>query len=350
MRTVTPIPGEQPAADDLAESRRSCSVKTFHRGHRLRRTRNLRMLFQESHVRIDDVVCPLFVSEALKTPRPVQGMPGICQIPESALEAEIDRLSKLRIKSIMLFAVAAHKDGTGECSLDPTGVLSRVIRTAKSTNPDLVVMADNCFCEFTEHGNCGIVVGDQIQNDLTLANLGRQAVVCAQAGADVICPSGMIDGQVVGIREALDANGFPDTPVMAYAAKFASCYYGPFRDAAGVSFKGERTTYQVNPANGREAILECMADAAEGADILMIKPGLMYLDIIARLRDRLDLPLAAYQVSGEYAMIQMAAERGVFTLEKAVMESMLAFKRAGADIVVTYFAETIANMFRGTGG
>lgn len=262
---------------------------------------------------------------------------------------EIERLSNLGIKSVMLFAVSAHKDSTGECSLDPSGVLSRIIRTSKSVNPDLVVMADNCFCEFTEHGNCGIVVGDQIQNDQTLLNLGRQSVVCAQAGADVICPSGMIDGQVVGIREALDANGFPDTPVMAYAAKFASCYYGPFRDAAGVTFKGERTTYQVNPANGREAILECMADAAEGADILMIKPGLMYLDIIARLRDRLDLPLAAYQVSGEYAMIQMAAERGVFALEKAVMESMLAFKRAGADIVVTYFAETIAHILRGEG-
>ena len=273
-------------------------------------------------------------------------MPGIFQIPENNIEHEIDKISSLGIKSVMLFGVSAHKDNTGECSLDKTGILTRIVKKTKTTNSDLVVMADNCFCEFTEHGNCGIVEGDNIQNDETLMLLGRQAVVCAEAGADVICPSGMIDGQVVGIRGALDSNGFKDTPVMAYAAKFASSYYGPFRKAAGVNYKGERKTYQINPANGREALIETLADQQEGADILMIKPGMPYLDVIARLRDRTNLPLAAYQVSGEYAMISLAAEQGALDLDKAIMESMIAFKRAGTDLIVTYFAERIAKLFQ----
>jgi porphobilinogen synthase len=244
---------------------------------------------------------------------------------------------------MMLFGVSHNKDHTGSDSMDPNGLMARMIDRAKQAAPELVIIPDTCFCEYTDHGHCGPLDDNgDVDNDRTLENIAMQAVVAAEAGADMIAPSAMMDGQVSAIRHALDSTGFSHLPIMAYAAKFASCFYGPFRDAAGCSLgktknvRSDRKTYQMDPANGREALREALLDANEGADILMIKPGLPYIDILARLRDETKLPLAAYQVSGEYAMLKYAAQAGALDYDRAMMESLLAFKRAGADMILTY--------------
>jgi porphobilinogen synthase len=258
------------------------------------------------------------------------------------LGEEIKAIYADGVKAVMLFGVSHKKDATGSDSWNPDGLLSRMIKRCKEAAPDLIVMADTCFCEYTDHGHCGVVEHGHVHNDKTLNNLVRQAVVSAQAGADVIAPSAMMDGQIAALREGLDEAGFVETPIMAYSTKFASAFYGPFRAAAGCELKGDRKAYQMDPFNGREALRESILDEAEGADFLMVKPGMPYLDVLANVRQHTLLPLAAYQVSGEYAMIKFAAQAGALDERRVVREALGAFKRAGADLILTYFARDIA--------
>ena len=309
---------------------------------RLRKTPALRDLVRENSVTLNDLILPIFVEEEIDTAIPISSMPGVSRIPEKNLAAEIKAIASEGIKSVMLFGVSHHKDATGSDSWKTDGLLSRMIKRCKDAAPELVVMADTCFCEYTDHGHCGVIDGDHVHNDMTLENLARQAVASARAGADVIAPSAMMDGQIAALRQALDAEGFADTPLMAYSSKFASAFYGPFRAAAGCDLKGDRKTYQMDPANAREALRESILDEAEGADFLMVKPGLAYLDILAKIRATTLLPLAAYQVSGEYAMIKFAAQAGALDEKRIVRETLTSFKRAGADLILTYFARDIA--------
>jgi porphobilinogen synthase len=242
------------------------------------------------------------------------------------------------IKAVLLFGVSTHKDACGSDTWSSSGLMARMIRSAKEAVPEMMVISDNCFCEYTSHGHCGVVKDNDVDNDATLVNLQQQALVAAEAGVDMIAPSGMMDGMISAIREVLDENGYGHIPVMSYSTKFASAFYGPFRDAVDSEFKGSRSTYQLDPANGREALAESMQDELEGADILMVKPGIAYLDILRQIRDHSARPLAVYQVSGEYAMIKAAANAGVIDEKAVVLESLLAFKRAGADLIITYHA------------
>jgi porphobilinogen synthase len=309
---------------------------------RLRATENMRSLVRENRVTADDLIYPVFVEEAGDAPQPITSMPGVSRIPEKNLAAEIKTIQADGVKAVMLFGVSRRKDATGSDSWNPEGLLARMTKGARNAAPDMVVMADICFCEYTDHGHCGVVENGHVHNDMTLANLARQAVTAAQAGADVIAPSAMMDGQVRTIRAALDEAGFVNMPIMAYSSKFASSFYGPFRAAAGCELKGDRKAYQMDPMNGREALRESLLDEAEGADILMVKPGMPCLDVLARLRERTLLPLAAYQVSGEYAMIKFAAAAGALDEKRVVRETLGAFKRAGADLILTYFARDVA--------
>lgn len=315
-----------------------------HRLRRLRRTEGLRAMVRETHLRPDDFIYPLFVAEGKDQQVPIKSMPGVVRESEATLGAAIKDAADAGLRAVMLFGIPDHKDAVGSDALKPDGLLARMIERAKDAAPDMTVIADLCFCEYTDHGHCGILTacGD-VDNDATLENLARQALVAADAGADMIAPSGMMDGTVAALRGALDDNGYEHLPIMSYSTKFASHFYGPFRDAAGCSLgKGNRKTYQMDPANGREALRESLIDEAEGADILMVKPGMPYLDVLARLRDQTLLPLAVYQVSGEYAMIRMAAQAGVLNERDVIMESLLAFKRAGADLILSYFAPEAA--------
>jgi len=312
---------------------------------RLRRLRGnpaLRDLLQENTVTLNDLIYPIFVEEELEDFAPVESMPGVERIPERRLAVTIKGIAAAGIRAVMLFGVSRHKDETGSDSWNPAGLLARMVRICKDAAPGLLVITDTCFCEYTTHGHCGVVHDGTVHNDHTIENLARQAVVAAQAGADMIAPSAMMDGQVAAIRAGLDEAGFGALPIMAYSSKFASSFYGPFRAAAGSELKGDRKTYQMNPLNGREALLESVCDEAEGADILMVKPALAYLDVIARVRERSLLPLAAYQVSGEYAMIKFAAAAGAIDERRAVRETLGAIKRAGADLILSYFAMDIA--------
>ena len=308
---------------------------------RLRRTAALRDLFRETVLTANDLIQPIFVEEGIHDAQPVDSMPGVDRIPERHLEREIEALAADGVRSVMLFGVSHHKDPAGTDAWRTDGLVARMVRNAKRAVPEMVVIPDVCFCEYTDHGHCGVVEGGHVLNDVTLENLGRQAVAAIEAGADMVAPSGMMDGQVTAIRHALDAAGHSDAPIMAYSSKFASAFYGPFRAAAGCDLKGDRKTYQLEPMNGREALRESLADQAEGADILMVKPGLPYLDVLARLRDHTLLPIAVYQVSGEYAMIRFAAAAGAINEALVVRETLGAFKRAGADLILSYFARTV---------
>lgn len=305
---------------------------------RLRRSAALRDLVRETVLTANDLIQPIFVEEGIDDPLPVVSMPGIERIPEHRLPRAIEALAHAGVRAVMLFGVSHHKDAAGSDAWRADGLVARMVRAAKRTAPDVVVIPDLCFCEYTDHGHCGVIEGGRVLNDITLDNLGRQAVTAVEAGADMLAPSGMMDGQVSAIRAALDAAGHQDAPIMAYSTKFASAFYGPFRAAAGCELKGDRRTYQMDPLNGREALRESLTDEAEGADILMVKPGLPYLDVLARLRERTLLPLAVYQVSGEYAMIRFAAAAGAIDERQVVRETLGAFKRAGADLILTYFA------------
>lgn len=319
-------------------------VQTFPtmRLRRLRQSQVMRDLLSETAVSLNDLIYPIFVEEDLDDFAPVESMPGVFRIPERKLDVAIREIAAAGIKAVMTFGVSHHKDETGSDAWNRNGLLARMLRRTKDAAPDMMVISDTCFCEYTSHGHCGVIVGNDVHNDHTVENLGKQAVIAAEAGADMIAPSSMMDGQVHAIRSALDAHGFSNMPIMAYSSKFASAFYGPFREAAGCELKGDRKAYQMDPMNAREALRESDADEAEGADILMVKPAMPYLDVLARIRQRSLLPLAAYQVSGEYAMIKFAAQAGAIDEGRVVRESLGAIKRAGADLILTYFAMDIA--------
>jgi len=312
---------------------------------RLRRTPALRRLVAEHRVTVDDLVAPLFVKEGIDAPEPVVSMPGVVQHSQESLRKEVRALCDLGVPAVMLFGVPARKDGTGSQADAADGVMQVALRNLRDEVGDaLVLMVDDCLDEYTDHGHCGIVNGSgEVDNDATLERYASIAVAQARAGADVIAPSGMMDGQVAAIRAALDETGHENTPILAYAAKFASALYGPFRDAAECAPQfGDRRGYQMDPANAREALVEVALDVSEGADMVMIKPALAYLDVITEVRAAFDVPVAAYHVSGEYAMVKAAAQLGWIDGEAVALEHLLAIKRAGADMILTYFAREFA--------
>ncbi len=312
---------------------------------RLRRTPALRRLVAEHRVTVDDLIAPLFVKEGIATPEPVTSMPGVVQHTQESLRKEVRALCDLGVSGAMLFGVPAHKDARGTQADAPDGVVQIALRNLRDEVGDaLVLMVDDCLDEYTDHGHCGIVsAGGEVDNDATLERYASIAVAQAEAGADVIAPSGMMDGQVGAIRAALDETGHTTTPILAYAAKYASALYGPFRDAAECAPQfGDRRGYQMDPANAREALVEVALDVAEGADMVMIKPALAYLDVIAEVRAAFDVPVAAYHVSGEYAMVKAAAQLGWIDGEAVALEHLLAIKRAGAEMILTYFAREFA--------
>lgn len=318
------------------------------RFRRLRRTTALRELVRETHLRMTDFILPIFVEEGITAPVAIKTMPDVFRYPETQLADVVTRAWNKGVRAIILFGVSTHKDETGSDTWAKEGLLARMIRIAKKAQPEMLVISDNCFCEYTTHGHCGVLnkADDDtcdVDNDKTLINLQKQVVLAARAGADMIAPSGMMDGMISAIRQALDEAGFTQIPVMSYSTKFASAFYGPFRDAVDSTFKGTRNTYQMDPANAREALAESLQDEAEGADILMVKPGLAYLDVLAEIRAHSSRPLAVYQVSGEYAMIKAGAAAGVIDEKAIVLETMIAFKRAGANLIITYYAERMAD-------
>ncbi len=310
-----------------------------YRARRLRRTEALRRLTRETHLRVDDFIYPLFVVPGKDVRRPIPSMPGIhnFSIDEAVLEAR--RAYDAGIPGVILFGIPDKKDAVGSEAWDDRGIVQRAIRAIKRAVPELTVIADACFCEYTDHGHCGVLVEGAVDNDDTLENLARAALSYAKAGVDVVAPSGMMDGFVGVTRESLDEEGYTDVAIMAYSAKYASGFYGPFRDAAQSSPSfGDRRAYQMDPANVREAMREVSLDVDEGADIIMVKPALAYLDVIAHVRDEHDLPVAAYNVSGEYAMLKAAGERGWIDYDRVLMETLTGMKRAGADIIISYHA------------
>jgi porphobilinogen synthase len=317
------------------------------RMRRLRATPALRGLVRETALRADRLVAPLFVSETATAREPVEAMPGVYRLPVAEVVREAQELATLGIGAVMLFGVPARKDAEGSGAWDDEGSVQLAVRAIKRAAPGLVVITDVCLCEYTDHGHCGVIDtsagSGQVDNDATVELLARTAASHARAGADMVAPSDMMDGRVGAIRAELDEEGFSEVPILAYAAKFASAFYGPFRQAAAStpSF-GDRRSYQMDPGNGREAVREALLDAAEGADALMVKPAMPYLDVIARVRDASPLPLAAYQVSGEYAMLEAAAAAGALDRRTAILESLTAIRRAGADLVMTYWASEAA--------
>jgi porphobilinogen synthase len=312
---------------------------------RLRRTPALRRLVAEHRLSVDDLVAPLFVKEGIDAPEPVVSMPGVVQHTQESLRKEVRALADLGIPGVILFGIPATKDATGSQADDPDGVVQVAVRNLRDeVAHELVIMVDNCLDEYTDHGHCGILTDTgEVDNDTTLERYASIAVAQADAGADVIAPSGMMDGQVAAIRAALDGTGHSGTTILAYAAKYASALYGPFRDAAECAPKfGDRRSYQMDAANGREAIAEVALDVDEGADMVMVKPALAYLDVISEVRAAFDVPVAAYHVSGEYAMVKAGAQLGWIDGEAVALEHLLAIKRAGADAILTYFARDAA--------
>lgn len=316
------------------------------RFRRLRQSAALRALVRETRVQMSDFILPVFVEENITEAVQIESMPEVFRYPEAQLPQVIQEAWSKGVRAVILFGVSHHKDEIGSDTWNEQGLLARMIRAAKTAQPEMLVISDNCFCEYTTHGHCGVVhdIGNSqdVDNDKTLINLQKQAVVAAQAGVDMIAPSGMQDGMITAIRSALDAAGFSHLPIMSYSTKFASAFYGPFRDAVDSTFKGTRSSYQMDPANGREALAESLQDEAEGADILMVKPGIAYLDVLANIRLHSSRPLAVYHVSGEYAMIKAAAAAGVIDERAIVLETMMAFKRAGADMIISYYAQRMA--------
>jgi porphobilinogen synthase len=318
-----------------------------HRLRRLREKEALRRLARETVLAPGDLIYPLFVTEGRDRRTPIESMPGQYRLSIELLIKEAADVASLGIPAVILFGIPDRKDERGSSAYDPDGVVQRAVRAVKEHVPDVAVVTDVCIDEYTSHGHCGVVKDGRILNDETLECLRAMARTHAQAGADMVAPSDMMDGRVAAIRDELDRAGFSELPIMAYAAKFASCFYAPFRDAAGSSPQfGDRQTYQMDPANGREALREIDLDVAEGADVVMVKPAMPYLDVIAAARRRTLLPVAAYQVSGEYSMIKAAGRAGWLDETKAMMESLLAIKRAGADIILTYFAKDAARLLR----
>ncbi len=320
------------------------------RGSRLRRTHSLRQMFSETRLHPDSLVSPLFIIEGKRRVEEIRSMPGVMRYTVDEAAKYVAQLQEAGVRGVLVFGIPKAKDPLGTEAYSKTGVVPRAVSLLKKAFPDLVVMADVCLCEYTDHGHCGVVAGGRVDNDGTLPLLARAAVEYARAGADMVAPSAMMDGQVGAIRRALDGAGFAGTSVMGYSAKYASSFYGPFREAAGSSPAfGDRRSYQMNPANAREAMKEIEDDIDEGADVVMVKPALAYLDVIAKARSRFDSPLAAYNVSGEYAMVKAAAKAGWIDERAAVLEMLTSIRRAGADVIVTYFALQAARWLREEG-
>ena len=317
---------------------------------RLRRTRQnekLRGLVRETRLAVDQLIYPLFIAEGIHEPHEIASMPGIVQWPLEQLGRETERIASLGIPAVLLFGIPSEKDEVGSQAYNSRGIIQEAIRLLKSVNPELLVITDVCLCEYTSHGHCGLIHNGSVQNDTSLELLARMALTHAEAGADLVAPSDMMDGRVGAIRHVLDEQGFNQTPIMAYSAKFASAFYGPFREAAGSTPQfGDRRAYQMDPSNVREALREVELDIAEGADIVMVKPAMAYMDVIRQVRDHYDLPVAAYNVSGEFAMIKAAAQNGWIDERRVAMEVLTGIRRAGADMIITYFAPDVAGWLR----
>lgn len=320
----------------------------MNRTRRLRSKEGVRRLVRENSLKISDLIYPLFIEEGKGIEKEIDSMPGIYRFSLDMISKELEQVAELGLPAVILFGIPEAKDEIGSETWNDQGIIQKAIRFIKKHYPELYVITDVCFCEYTTHGHCGIIHNNDVDNDATLKNLAKQVVSHARAGADMVAPSGMMDGMITTIRKALDDEGFYQLPVMSYAVKYSSAYYGPFRDAAGSapSF-GDRRTYQMDSSNRREAFREARFDQEEGADILMVKPALSYLDIIRDLRNEFDLPIACYNVSGEYSMIKAAGEKGWIDPDKVMMESLLSMKRAGADLIITYFAKDVARILSG---
>jgi len=317
------------------------------RKRRLRRTETLRRMVRETKLTADDLIAPLFVVPGRGVRKPLKSMPGQFHLSADAAAAECASLYELGVPAVILFGLPETKDAAGASGIKAKGVVQNAIRSIKKASPELCVITDVCLCEYTTHGHCGLLKGNDVDNDATLAQLARMSVSHAEAGADMVAPSDMMDGRVAAIREALDAKGFEMIPIMSYAAKYASAFYGPFREAAESAPQfGDRRSYQMDPANVLEALHEVELDEGEGADIVMVKPALAYLDVIRAVRERTLLPVAAYNVSGEYSMIVNAAKQGLIDGDRAMMESLVSIRRAGADLILTYFARRAAELMK----
>jgi porphobilinogen synthase len=315
-----------------------------YRPRRLRRSEALRRLVRETRVTVEQLIQPLFVVPGSGVERPVGSMPGVAQLSVDRAAEQCRELADLGVPGVLLFGIPATKDAGGTSAIDPDGVVPRALEAIRRAAPGLLLITDVCLCEYTDHGHCGLLRDGDVDNDPTLEILAEEALTHARAGADVIAPSDMMDGRVGAIRTALDANGFTDLPIMSYAAKFASGFYGPFREAAeSTPAFGDRRSYQMDPANGDEALREVALDIEEGADLVMVKPALPYLDVIRRVKERFGWPVAAYQVSGEYAMIKAAVANGWLDEGRVVMETLTAIRRAGADVIITYYARDVAH-------
>lgn len=319
----------------------------LHRPRRLRRTENLRALVRETRLAPEDFILPLFACAGEHVRREISSMPGVHNLSVDEIAKEAAAAEEIGVKGIILFGLPETKDEVGSGAYHEKGIVQQAVKAIRESAPDLVIMTDTCLCEYTSHGHCGVVRGSEVANDESLELLARTAVSQAAAGADVVAPSAMMDGQVGAIREALDNAGFDQVAIMAYAVKYASAFYGPFREAAdSAPAFGDRRAYQMDAANAREALREAELDEAEGADFLMVKPASVYLDILKTLREQFDLPLAAYHVSGEYAMIKAAAQNGWIDEQRVMMETLTSIKRAGADIILTYYAREAARALR----
>ncbi len=316
-----------------------------HRPRRLRRNENIRRLVRETHLTLDDLIYPIFIRYGENVVEEVPSMPGVYRYSVDKAVEEVKKVRDLGIPAVILFGIPEHKDEVGSDTWSDEGIIQRALRAIKKEVPDIYVITDVCFCEYTTHGHCGVLHDHNVDNDLTLENLKKQVVSHAKNGADMVAPSGMMDGMVKAIREALDEAGFKHVPIMAYSAKFASAFYGPFRDAAeSAPAFGDRRSYQMDPANSREALKEVLMDIEEGADIVMVKPALAYLDVISKVKENVLVPVCAYNVSGEYSMIKAAGKLGWIDEKRVMWEALLSIKRAGADMVITYFAKEVAEM------
>ena len=315
------------------------------RPRRLRKNENIRRLVRETKLSVDDLIYPLFIEAGEGIKKEIPSMPGIYRYSLDKIDEELKEVIDLNIPAVLLFGIPSAKDEVGSDTWNENGVIQTAIKYIKDKYPQLYVITDVCFCEYTSHGHCGVLCCGDVDNDKTLENTKKQVVSHAKAGADMVAPSGMMDGVVKAIREALDEEGFTDIPIMAYSAKYASSYYGPFRDAAdSTPAFGDRRTYQMDPANRREALKEVALDIEEGADIVMVKPALAYLDIISDIKQNFNVPVAAYNVSGEYSMIKAGGKLGWIDEQKVMLETLTSMKRAGADIIITYFAKDVAKL------
>jgi len=318
-------------------------ILPYRRPRRLRRNDIIRRMVRETTLSVNDLIYPLFVTEGKEIRNPIASMPGNYQLSIDQLIIEVKEVYKLGIPAIILFGIPAHKDEIGSDAISEVGIIQRAVRAIKDAVPEIYIITDVCFCEYTDHGHCGPIKDGEVDNDATLDLLAKQVLTHANAGADMVAPSGMMDGMVASIRNALDENNFKYLPIMSYAVKYASAFYGPFRDAAESAPQfGDRRGYQMDPPNAREALNEVDLDVEEGADIIMVKPALPYLDIIHQVYDRINLPVAAYNVSGEFSMVKAAAQLGWIDERRVAMEMLTAIKRAGASLILTYFAKDVA--------